>query len=597
MSYRAPLSEMLFTMKAVAGLDQNGADTIYGDLADGMAEATLTEAAKFAENVLAPLHRVGDQQGATWKDGVVTTAPGWVDAYKQFVEGGWQSVTGNPEHGGMGLPQLLLAGCLDMWSAANMAFMLGPILTFGATDALEAHASDEIKHTYLEKMISGEWPATMNLTEPSAGSDLSALRTRAERVGDGTYKIFGQKIFITYGEHDMSDNIVHLVLARLPDAPAGTKGISLFVVPKFLVNADGSIGKRNDVRCAGIEHKIGIHGSPTCTMVYGDEGGAIGYLVGEENKGLACMFTMMNDARLATGLQGVSIGEGAYQHALAYANDRKQGRAAGSAAQGMSPIIEHPDVKRMLATMKALTQSARAVCYATAAAIDGSRRAADPAERKRQAERAGLLTPIAKAYSSDIGNEVASLGVQVHGGMGFVEETGAAQYMRDARIIPIYEGTNGIQAIDLVTRKLPMSGGETMKAEIADMRATLEDLRAVNHPAFGQSAQRFSEAIDSFERATDFLLKSLGSAPQDALAGATPYLRMFGLAFGGTAMVKTALAAHRAATGGDNDPAHAARIGLLRFFAEQIIPAMPGLESTIVQGAGSVLSADIALGA
>ena len=433
MTYRAPVSDMIFAMNHAAGLQSGIESGVYADLADGMAETMLNEAAKFAENVLNPLHRDGDRIGAKWADGVVTTPPGWIDAYRQFVEGGWQSMTGGADHGGMGLPQVLLAGCLDMWSAANMAFMLGPVLTFGAIDALEAHASDEIKHTYLEKMISGVWPATMNLTEPGAGSDLNPLRTKAERQPDGTYRISGQKIFITYGEHDMAENIVHLVLARLPDAPGGTKGISLFVVPKFLVNADGSLGARNDVRCAGIEHKMGIHGSPTCIMVYGDAGGATGYLVGEENKGLACMFTMMNDARLATGLQGVAIGEASYQHALAYAQERKQGRAEG--ASGLAPIIAHPDVKRMLMTMKALTESARAICYLTAGVIDRSRREADPAARKAAGDRAGLLTPIAKAYSGDIGNEVSSLGVQVHGGMGFIEETGAAQFMRDSRII------------------------------------------------------------------------------------------------------------------------------------------------------------------
>ncbi|MDE2363000.1 MAG: acyl-CoA dehydrogenase [Hyphomicrobiales bacterium] len=595
MPYRAPVKDMMFMMNAAAGLDAGMSDGIYADLADGMAEATLNEAAKFAENVIGPLNRGGDQIGAKWKDGVVTTAPGWIDAYRQFVEGGWQSVTGSPDHGGMGLPQVLLAGCMDMWSAANMAFMLGPVLTFGAIDALEAHASDEIKHTYLEKMVSGVWPATMNLTEPGAGSDLNPLRTRAERQGDGTYRIFGQKIFITYGEHDMSENIVHLVLARLPDAPAGTRGISLFVVPKFMVNADGSLGDRNDVRCAGVEHKLGIHGSPTCIMVYGDNGGAVGYLVGEENKGLACMFTMMNDARLATGLQGVAIGEASYQHALAYANERKQGRAADAKAPGLSPIIEHPDVKRMLMTMKAMTQSARAVCYATAGAIDRSRRAKTPEERKAASERAGLLTPIAKAYSSDIGCEVASIGVQVHGGMGFVEETGAAQFMRDSRIVPIYEGTNGIQAIDLVTRKLPTNGGAVMKAEIADMRSVVEALRGANDPAFGATAARLGDALDAFERATSFMLGKVGSAVQDALAGATPYLRMFGLVRGGATLGAMALAAHRARGAGDSDPAHAARIATARFFAENVVVAAGGLETTIVGAADSVLTADLAL--
>ena len=595
MAYRAPVTDMVFLMNAAAGLEAGIADGTYADLADGMAEATLNEAAKFAENVIGPLNRGGDQVGAKWKDGVVTTAPGWPDAYRQFVEGGWQSVTGGPDHGGMGLPQALLAACLDMWSAANMAFMLGPVLTFGAIDALEAHASDEIKHTYLEKMISGEWPATMNLTEPGAGSDLNPLRTRAERVGDGTYRITGQKIFITYGEHDMSENIVHLVLARLSDAPAGTRGISLFVVPKFLVNADGSLGARNDVRCAGIEHKLGIHGSPTCTMAFGDNGGAIGYLVGEENKGLACMFTMMNDARLATGLQGVAIGEASYQHALAYANERKQGRAADAKDPGLSPISAHPDVKRMLMTMKAMTQSARAVCYLTAGAIDRSRRAKDPAARKAAAERAGLLTPIAKAYSSDVGNEVASLGVQVHGGMGFVEETGAAQFMRDARIIPIYEGTNGIQAIDLVTRKLPTNGGAVMKAEIANMRTIVEELRATNDPAFGATAQRLADAVDAFDRATGYMLGKLGADVQEALAGATPYLRLFGLVRGGSTLGAAALAAHRARSAGDTDPAQAGRIATARFFAENIVTAAGGLEATIVGAAQSVLTADLAL--
>jgi len=593
MPYRAPVSDMIFMMNAAAGLQSGIEDGTYADLADGIAEATLNEAAKFAENVLAPLHRTGDQIGAAWKDGVVTTSPGWPDAYRQFVAGGWQSVTGGQDHGGMGLPQVLLAGCLEMWSAANMAFILGPVLTFGAIDALEAHASDEIKHTYLERMISGEWPATMNLTEPGAGSDLNPLRTKAERAGDGTYRIAGQKIFITYGEHDMAENIVHLVLARLPDAPAGTKGISLFVVPKFLVNADGSLGARNDVRCAGIEHKLGIHGSPTCIMVYGDDGGATGYLVGEENCGLACMFTMMNDARLATGLQGVAIGEAAFQHALSYANERKQGRVAPT--PGISAITAHPDVKRMLMTMKALTLSARAICYLAAGVIDRSRRAADPAQRKAAADRAGLLTPIAKAYSSDIGNEVASLGVQVHGGMGFVEEAGAAQFMRDARIIPIYEGTNGIQAIDLVTRKLPLGGGAVMRAEIADMRAVVEDLRTTNDPAFGATAVRLTEALDAFARATEFMLGRLGGAVQEALAGATPYLRLFGLVRGGSTLGAVALAAHRARSADDSDSAQAGRIAIARFFAENIVTAAGGLETTIAGSAESVLSADFAL--
>ncbi len=364
------------------------------------------------------------------------------------------------EHGGMDLPVLLHAACSEMWNASNMAFALCPMLTGGAIDALEAHGSDELRQRYLAKVVSGEWTGTMNLTEPQAGSDLNALRTRAERQADGTYKIFGSKIFITYGEHDLTDNIVHLVLARLPDAPPGTRGISLFLVPKFLVNADGSLGQRNDVHCVGIEHKLGIHGSPTCTLAYGDNGGAIGFLIGEENKGLACMFTMMNNARLNVGLQGVAVADRATQHAMAYAHERRQGRALGETAAPMSVIAAHPDVRRMLMTMKALTAAARSICFMTAAALDLGRRGRDAAECKLGQERANLLTPIAKAFSTDIANEVASLGVQVHGGMGFIEETGAAQFYRDARIAAIYEGTNGIQAIDLVQRKLGLAGGE-----------------------------------------------------------------------------------------------------------------------------------------
>jgi acyl-CoA dehydrogenase len=477
-----------------------------------------------------------------------------------------------------------------MWNSASMAFGIGPILTMGAIEALIAHASDDLKSRYLEKLVSGEWTATMNLTEPQAGSDLAAIRSRAEPSGDGTYRITGQKIFITYGEHDLTDNIVHLVLARLPDAPAGTRGISLFLVPKFL-----SDGTRNDVRCHSIEHKLGIHASPTCTMIFGDNGGAIGWLVGEENRGLACMFTMMNNARLAVGLQGVAIAERAYQQALAYANERRQGRAIG-AAEGMSPIAVHPDVQRNLLTMKALTAAARAICYMTAEAIDRAHLEEDPARRKKANERASLLTPVAKAFSTDIGVEVASLGVQVHGGMGFIEETGAAQHFRDARIAPIYEGTNGIQAIDLVIRKLPLSGGETVRAQIASMRATVARLLKESTPAFGATAPRLRDAIESLDRATGFLLQAVSSNAQgEALAGATPYLRLFALAQGGAALAEMALAANAQAAAGDADPAHAGRIALCRFFAENIAVGAKGLEDTVMSGAGFLQDATLAL--
>jgi alkylation response protein AidB-like acyl-CoA dehydrogenase len=599
MTFRVPVADMLFTMDHAAGLAAGLDSGLYAELADGVAAATLEEAAKLAEGVLAPLNRAGDLQGARLADGVVTTTPGWCEAYRQWSEGGWNGVTASEHHGGMGLPVLLGVACTEIWTSANMAFALCPLLNFGAVEAVEAHASDELKALYLEKMVSGQWTGTMNLTEPQAGSDLSALRTRAEPVGDGSYRIFGQKIFITYGEHDLTDNIIHLVLARLPDAPPGTRGISLFLVPKFLLDVQGKPGKRNDVHCSGIEHKLGVHGSPTCTMVFGDEGGAIGWLVGQENRGLNCMFTMMNNARLSVGIQGVAIAERATQHALAYARERRQGKAqtskTGANGSGMSPIIAHPDVLRMMMTMKAQTAAARAICYMTAASIDRSRRESDAALRKQAGERAGLLTPVAKAYSTDIGNEVTSIGVQVHGGMGFVEETGAAQFMRDIRIGGIYEGTNGIQAIDLVQRKVPLSGGDAVRREIADMRETLAKLREANTPDFGHMHSALSAAVDAFARATDYILEAVSSAPADALAGAAPYLRLFGYARGGTGLAEIALAAHRARVSGESDPAHAGRIALARFFAENIATGAGGLERTVTEGAGSVHAAELAL--
>jgi butyryl-CoA dehydrogenase len=590
MTYRAPVPDIVFTMRHVAGLDRAVADGVYGDLSADLAETILEEAGRFANDVIAPLNREGDRVGATFKDGVVTTAPGWKETYKAWTDAGWNALPGPVEYGGQGLPTLLNSACVEMWNSASMAFGIGPVLTMGAIEALASHATDDLKSRYLEKLVSGEWTATMNLTEPQAGSDLAAIRSRAEPAGDGTYRITGQKIFITYGEHDLTDNIVHLVLARLPDAPAGTRGISLFLVPKFLPD-----GTRNDVRCHSIEHKLGIHASPTCTMIFGDSGGAIGWLVGEENRGLACMFTMMNNARLAVGLQGVAIAERAYQQALGYANERRQGRAIG-AAEGMSPIAVHPDVQRNLLTMKALTAAARAICYMTAEAIDRAHLEEDPARRKNANERASLLTPVAKAFSTDIGMEVASLGVQVHGGMGFIEETGAAQHFRDARIAPIYEGTNGIQAIDLVIRKLPLSGGETVRAQIASMRATVTRLLKESTPAFGATAPRLRDAIESLDRATSYMLQAVSSNTQsEALAGATPYLRLFALAQGGAALAEMALAANAQAVAGDADPAHTGRIALCRFFAENIAVGAKGLEETVMSGAGFLQDATLAL--
>ncbi|MBF9195440.1 acyl-CoA dehydrogenase [Microvirga terrestris] len=590
MTYRAPVPDIVFTMRHVAGLDRAVADGVYGDLSVELAETILEEAGRFANDVIAPLNREGDKHGVTLKDGTVTTAPGWKEAYKGWTEAGWNALPGPVEYGGQGLPTLLNSACVEMWNAASMAFGIGPVLTMGAIEALVQHGTEDLKSRYLEKLVSGEWTATMNLTEPHAGSDLAALRSRAEPAGDGTYRVTGQKIFITYGEHDLTDNIIHLVLARLPDAPAGTRGISLFLVPKFLPD-----GTRNDVRCHSIEHKLGIHASPTCTMIFGDNGGAIGWLVGEENRGLNCMFTMMNNARLAVGLQGVAVAERAYQQALGYANERRQGRAIG-AVEGMSPIAVHPDVQRNLLTMKALTAAARAICYMTAEAIDRAHLEEDPGRRKKAHERASLLTPVAKAFSTDIGVEVASIGVQVHGGMGFIEETGAAQHFRDARIAPIYEGTNGIQAIDLVTRKLPLAGGETVRAQIASMRATAARLLKESTPAFGATAPRLRDAIESLDRATSHLLQSLSSNAQgEALAGATPYLRLFALAQGGAALAEMALAANAQVAGGDTDPAHAGRIALCRFFAENIAVGAKGLEETVMSGAGFLHDATLAL--
>lgn len=595
MTYRAPVADILFSMVHEVGIDLAHQEGIYADLADGLAEATLTEAAKFAENILAPLNRTGDHHGAKLNAGAVVTAPGFSKAYQQWTAGGWNAITGPSGYGGMDLPVLLNTACIEIWNAANMAFSLCPLLTLGAIEATQSHATEALKTLYLGKLVSGEWAGTMNLTEPQAGSDLSGLKTRAERQPDGTYKLVGSKIFITYGEHDMTDNIVHFVLARLPDAPKGTRGISLFLVPKFLVNADGTLGARNDVYCASLEHKLGIHASPTCTMVYGDHGGAAGFLVGEENKGLACMFTMMNSARLNVGVQGVAIAERAFQQALAYAKDRRQGHVAGDRSETMSPIVLHPDVARMLMTMKAMTAAARAICLLTAESIDRSRREKNAAARERALEQASLLTPIAKAFSTDIGNEVASLGIQVHGGMGYIEETGAAQFLRDARIAAIYEGTNGIQAIDLVQRKLGLSEGDTVRREIAGMRESLAAAGEINAESFGDMKPCLGDAVDSLERATLFLLEASKTRPNDALAGATPYLRLFALARGGTALAKGALAAQRLVAAGGSDPALVARIATARFFAENIASGAGGFERAVTRGAGSVHTAAAAL--
>lgn len=592
--YKAPVEEIAFTLRHVAGLEAALTEGRLGDLSEDLVDAILSEAGRFSSEEIAPLAEVGDRQGATLSDAKVKTPDGWAALYKAWTEGGWNSLTASTGFGGQGLPHMLHVATMEMWNSGSMAFAIGPTLTIGAVEAIAAHGSEALKATYLPKMVSGQWMGSMNLTEPHAGSDLGVMKSRAERREDGTYRIYGQKIFITYGEHDFTDNIVHLVLARLPDAPAGTRGISLFVVPKFLVNADGTLGARNDVFCHSIEHKLGIHGSPTCTMIYGDgrfgdEPGAIGWLVGEENKGLACMFTMMNNARLAVGMQGVAIAEAATQKAIAYAKERTQGKAPGWQGSGMSPIIEHPDVARMLLTMKALTQGARAITYACAHAVDMSH-SAEGDEARQWAERASLLTPIAKSFATDAGVDVASLGVQVHGGMGFIEETGAARFYRDARIAPIYEGTNGIQAIDLVTRKLPLSGGAQIKGFIDELKAVAGAVAASNDPSFGETARRLEAGIADLEVATDWLGKALAEGRQaDALAGATPYQRLFGLVLTGVYLAKGALAD---AGDGRKDE----RATLCRFAAENLIAETAALKDRVVSGAASLAAARAILG-
>ena len=591
--YKAPVDEIAFTLKHVANMGDALDKGLLGDLSDDLVDAILQEAGRFATDEVAPLAEVGDRQGARLLDGKVTVPDGWADLYRHWAEGGWNALTAPEEFGGQALPHMLNVAALEMWNSGSMAFALGPTLTMGASEALSAHGAPELKEKFLHKMVSGEWTATMNLTEPHAGSDLGVMKTRAERRDDGTYRIFGQKIFITWGDHEITDNIVHLVLARLPDAPAGTRGISLFLVPKYILNDDGPPGARNDLYCHSLEHKLGIHGSPTCTMIYGDgkfgdEAGAVGYLIGEENRGLACMFTMMNNARLAVGMQGVAICEAATQKAVEYARDRTQGKAPGWSGSGMSPIIEHPDVARTLVTMKALTQGSRAICYSCANAIDLSHRM-EGSDAAHWTERAALLTPIAKSFATDCGVDVASLGIQVHGGMGFIEETGAARYWRDARIAPIYEGTNGIQAIDLVTRKLPLSNGDQVRGFIAELKDIASAVRASNRDGFAETADRLDASIADLEAATDWLLMQLSKGDQTAaLSGATPYLRLFGLTLTGAYLAKGGLA--------EEEHGRDHRIALCRFAAENLIAETAALKDRVINGEASLAAARAVLG-
>jgi alkylation response protein AidB-like acyl-CoA dehydrogenase len=590
--YVAPVKEILSTLKHIAGLDDVIGKAQFSDLDGDLVTAVLDEAGRFATEAIAPIAEDGDRQGCTLSDDRVKTPDGWPAVYKAWAEGGWNALTAPPEYGGQGLPHMLLVATLEMWNGGAMGFAIGPTLTIGAIEALATHGSQAIREKYLPKLVSGEWMGTMNLTEPQAGSDVGALKARAERRDDGSYRIFGQKIFITYGEHDFTDNIVHLVLARLPDAPAGTRGISLFVVPKFLVDDNGSLGARNDLFCQSLEHKMGIHASPTCTMIYGDgrfgdEKGAIGWLVGEENRGLACMFTMMNNARLAVGMQGVAIAETATQKAVAYARERLQARAPGWTGEGMSPIIEHPDVSRMLLTMKVMTQGARAITYACAHAIDRAHMA-EGGDAQFWQERTNLLTPIAKSFATDTGVEVASLGMQVHGGMGYIEAAGAARLLRDARIAPIYEGTNGIQAIDLVTRKLPQSGGAHIRGFIGEMRDIVGQISRSNR-RFGRTADALTEAVTDLETATEWLLAALAAGRMtEALAGATDYQRQFALTLTGVYLARHGLAD----TGDGSDDQ---RVALARYAAENLLTETAALRERVVNGAESLIAAKAAL--
>jgi len=579
MSYRAPVRDIRFALEEVAALDSVNATGAFSEFSSDLTPAILDEAAKLANDVLAPLNWSGDQQGCTLKDGVVTTPDGFKDAYAQFVEGGWQGLQFPSDMGGMGLPKALGCALMEMLQSSNMAFGLGPMLSFGAIESLIAVGSDEQRELYLGKILSGEWSATMNLTEPGAGSDVGALRTKAEPNEDGSWAISGQKIYITWGEHDCAENIIHLVLARTPDGAPGTKGISLFIVPKFIPDADGNPGERNALQAIGLEHKMGIHGSPTCTMEYD---GARGWLLGDEFKGMAAMFIMMNSARLNVGVQGVGIAERAYQQALAYAQDRKQGRAINMDDHGPHAIIHHPDIRRSLALMKAKIEAGRAICYHAAVEADLGEYMPEADEKAWSKRREDLMIPIAKAWCTDMGVDVASMGVQVHGGMGFIEETGAAQHLRDARIAPIYEGTNGIQAIDLVGRKLARDGGTAMGELIEDVRQTIEDCATSSNPELPVLAEALKPACDALEAATAFMLNA---SDQDRLAGATAYLKLAGDVTGGWLLCVGAVAAQRKIKEADGDESYArARISIANIFAQSILTGAQGLLGEIKIG-------------
>ena len=588
MSYTAPLKDMLFDIKHLANIDQVAQIPGFEDAGFDTAQAVLEEAAKFTEGVLAPLNWDGDKNPSSWKDGVVTTTPGFKNAFKQFGEGGWQGLQHPADFGGQGLPKTIGAACIEMCNSANMSFALCPLLTDGAIEALLTAGSDDLKAIYLENLVSGKWTGTMNLTEPQAGSDLAAVRSRAEPQPDGSYKVFGTKIFITYGEHDMAENIVHLVLARVTGAPEGVKGISLFVVPKFMVNGDGSLGARNDVHCVSIEHKLGIKASPTAVLQYGDHGGAIGYLVGQENRGLEYMFIMMNAARYAVGVQGIAIAERSYQQAATFARDRVQSRPVDGSLPGAGPIIHHPDVRRMLMTMRAYTEGCRAMAITAAAAYDAAHAHPDADVRKQNQAFYEFLVPLIKGYSTEMSLEVTSLGVQVHGGMGFIEETGAAQHYRDAKILTIYEGTTAIQANDLVGRKTARDGGTTAKAIAAQIEKTEAALAQRDSVAARAMAKRLKAAREAFVDVVNFVAGNTKASPNAVFAGSVPYLLLTGNLVAGWQMGRALLVAEDELAAGNDTAFMQAKITTARFYADHILSKVPGIRDSIVDGADSV---------
>ena len=590
MSYAAPLKDMLFVVNELANLSAVHALPGCEDATPETVEAVLEENAKFCGEVVAPLNVAGDREPSAWKNGEVTTTRGFREAFHAFGQAGWQGVQHPVEFGGQGLPKLVATPCIEMLNSANLSFALCPLLTDGAIEALLVAGSDAQKSTYLANLISGKWTGTMNLTEPQAGSDLALVRTRAVPQGDGTFKVSGTKIYITYGEHDMAENIVHLVLARTPDAPEGVKGISLFVVPKFLVNADGSLGERNDVHCVSIEHKLGIKASPTAVLQFGDHGGAIGTLVGEENRGLEYMFIMMNAARFAVGMQGVAIAETAYQKAVAYARDRVQSRdLAGS--PGPVAIIHHPDVRRMLMSMRAQTEGARALAYVTAAAYDAAHHSDDAAVRKQNQAFYEFMVPVVKGWSTEMSIDVASTGVQVHGGMGFIEETGAAQYYRDARILTIYEGTTAIQANDLVGRKTVRDGGATAKAILAQVRATEAELESAGSGDLAAIRNQLAAGSKALEDVVDYIVANMKSDIKGVFSGSVPYLKMAGIVLCGWQMARAALIAQGKLDSGEGDARfYQAKIATARFFADHLLSQASGYRAAIVGGSVGVLA-------